>query len=365
MSRYTVQLRFLLENPDWTDARLGLADYPIFDESYRNHLNYIIKEYFYFDEIGYETPARFAMKLRNKMAIIMPYFNQLYSSALIDIDPMINMRHVQHSTSLLKELSNAIKNSVGQNNKSNTGTATGTVGETSLGNTVTDKHTESVSDRNSIGSSLNSSESNKRVENVDEITSNGTHSGSSSDSNISEETVHSTSDSLSVTSDTPEGFLLTSKIEDSTYANNATKTNQDEETVRNGSTTKTGSTSDTTTDRKVDNFTGNDSSNETQNENRVDVSHDKTDGKEIGSTIDSKKSDTVSENKTVFDEDVQDLLNVLENAIKNVDTETTVSYDGFNGITMSEMLLKWRDTFINIDMMILNQLEGLFIGVLN
>lgn len=84
MSKYTTQIRWLVEN----GYNLGLDKYPIFDEAYRKQLNEKIIEHYYFREIGAETPDLFKRFLNRKMNEIMPYYNQLYKSAQIEIDPL-------------------------------------------------------------------------------------------------------------------------------------------------------------------------------------------------------------------------------------------------------------------------------------
>ena len=74
MSKYTTTIKNLVEN----GFDLGLNDYPIFDEKYRDHLNDIIIKHYYISEIGFETAELFKMQLNNKMNEIMPYYNSLY-----------------------------------------------------------------------------------------------------------------------------------------------------------------------------------------------------------------------------------------------------------------------------------------------
>lgn len=76
MSTYTMQLRKLLQQ----GFDLGLQNYPIFLESYRETLNAKILNHFYFREIGYETPAQFKFCLNRKMNEIMPTYNKLVTS---------------------------------------------------------------------------------------------------------------------------------------------------------------------------------------------------------------------------------------------------------------------------------------------
>lgn len=101
MSKYTTQLRWIVEQEqgqvpfseetrytEATFAKLGLSEYPIFDEDYRPFLNGKIIDHFYFREIGFETAAQFAWYMRRTLNEIMPYYNEMYvTQAMID-DPL-------------------------------------------------------------------------------------------------------------------------------------------------------------------------------------------------------------------------------------------------------------------------------------
>lgn len=84
MSKYTTELRWVVEN----GYDLQLNEYPIFDENYRQKLNQKIINHYYFREIGFETVGLFRFYLKQTMNEIMPYYNQLYESALLEIDPL-------------------------------------------------------------------------------------------------------------------------------------------------------------------------------------------------------------------------------------------------------------------------------------
>lgn len=49
-----------------------------------------IKKTYWFNQIGAETPDRFAFYLNAQLQNIMPYYNKLYESELIKINPMVN-----------------------------------------------------------------------------------------------------------------------------------------------------------------------------------------------------------------------------------------------------------------------------------
>lgn len=74
MSKYTTTIRSIVE----TGYDLGLKDYPIFDESYREVLNKKIIDHYYFREIGLETVALFKHFLNTRMNEIMYNYNELY-----------------------------------------------------------------------------------------------------------------------------------------------------------------------------------------------------------------------------------------------------------------------------------------------
>lgn len=114
MSKYTTQLRWVveqtlndrllpLEEKSWPSVykTLGLDDYPIFDEAYRETLNNKIIRHYYTREIGAETVGRFRMFVREAMHLIMPYYNQLYESEILakGMEPLgdRNLSHAEHA----------------------------------------------------------------------------------------------------------------------------------------------------------------------------------------------------------------------------------------------------------------------------
>ena len=103
MSKYTTMLRWPIEQKlsdlnlsnaekNWPKVydMLGLEDYPIFDDLYRQTLNDKIIRAYYFREIGFETIGQFAWQMRRTMFEIMPYYNQLYKSEKLITDPLLS-----------------------------------------------------------------------------------------------------------------------------------------------------------------------------------------------------------------------------------------------------------------------------------
>ena len=107
MSKYTTQVRFicetaagLSESEGQTSVKQIIAaaipsvfdfNFPIFDESYRNVLETKILKHYYTREIGLETVGLWKLKLDTKLNEIMPFYNQLYKSELIEFNPMYDV----------------------------------------------------------------------------------------------------------------------------------------------------------------------------------------------------------------------------------------------------------------------------------
>jgi hypothetical protein len=106
-SKYTTEVRFICEQYAGVNESQGYSNvddivqkalpkifdfnFPIFDENYRNVLCKKIIKHFYTREIGCETVALWKLWLNVKMNEIMPYYNQLYKSELIEFNPLYNV----------------------------------------------------------------------------------------------------------------------------------------------------------------------------------------------------------------------------------------------------------------------------------
>lgn len=110
MSNYTTQLRYIINS----GIDIGLRKYPIFDEAHRNVLNQKLIEHYWMDEIGSETIQMFVFRLNRNMNEIMPYYNELYKSALIEFNPLegYNLTEILSET----EKNNSIANANGTSN---------------------------------------------------------------------------------------------------------------------------------------------------------------------------------------------------------------------------------------------------------
>lgn len=273
MSVYTVQLKTLIEN----HFDIGLKDYPIFDENYRNILNEKIINHYLFNEIGMETAELFKFYLNTTMREIMPYYNQLYKSELLEFNPLYDsdLTTVYDKTN---------------DNTSSTETNNQTINKskaTTNGNVENESDSFSHSDAHSTGDSHGNSVGNGNTKNVH--------------------------------SDTPQGFLSINSIENETYASDATmsKTTDINATMAQSHNDEIGY------------------ANESSHSNSVNNSI--TNG---AATLDS-------------DNNVFNIANNFENYVSHVVGKSP-------GMSYSDLLLRFRDTFLNIDMMIIKELNDCF-----
>lgn len=89
MALVTIELRNLLKtnNFDLWDFDLEVDD-PVFEDRIKRS----IENYFFFNEIGSETPDRFKHRFQSRLKLILPYYNKLYNITMLDYDPLVNYK---------------------------------------------------------------------------------------------------------------------------------------------------------------------------------------------------------------------------------------------------------------------------------
>lgn len=276
MSKYTTELRYLIEN----NFDIGLKTYPIFDENYREVLNTKIINHYFFREIGMETAELFKRYLNTTMCEIMPYYNQLYKSELLEFNPFYNV----DKTITADKNNNSVSDFIGN---------------------ITGKNTQTAD-------SENTQTNNGKQQTTTAATSTGESIGNSTTTNKNK----------NVSSDTPQGFLSINSIENETYASAAEMGNA--ESINNSKATS------------------NNAENGTTDQTTVDESKAK------GTTQSKATTATDTENKTTSTD--------FENYVSHVIGKS-------EGETYSEMLMKFRETFLNIDMMIIDELKTCFMMI--
>lgn len=320
MAFVTPQLRRVLD----MGYDLGLKNYPIFSESHRQELNEKIVNHFRYREIGYETVTQFIFALNRKMFEIMPFYNQLYESEELEISALTNYSYDEIS----KKTGNDLLEKTGTDTNKQTGDSTRTdTGTQTNEQTGADKQTfEDVKNKTTYGSS----------ENENTTTTSDVKHGQTT-------TTDGTDTSKRVHSDTPQGMLSANFPESANYASDADVTkNISATTVSQGGTDSTSGT--------VKGTKGRTGSDESVQSGDIVTTHD-TQGK--------LTNDLTSKNKFNTDSSVT----YGSNAKQNYDNQLTTNKKGYQGISPSELLQKYRETFLNIDMLVISELEELFISI--
>lgn len=290
MSKYTTEVRYICETASGLSESAGYNsvndiitqaipnvfnfDFPIFDEAYRNVLLKKILKHYYTREIGEETVGLWKLRMDTRLNEIMPYYNQLYKSELLEFNPLYDVDFT----------------------RTHEGSGTNDRVET-RNKTIDDESTKNETD-------------NRNIESENTVTSNSEISSTNSS--------NESGNSLDKYSDTPQGNL--DNVVNGAYLTNA----RDIDSERSAS----GESNETNTGNGTSNY----------NETNTNVLNGN-----------STRDITVTENNG-------DTVNSTEEYLEKVSGK-------MGGSNYSEMLMKYRKTFLNIDMEIINNLEDLFFGL--
>ena len=298
MSKYTTEVRYICEHFSGLSESVGFNDveqviksclpkvfdfnFPIFDESYRSVLETKILRHYYTREIGLETVGLWKLKLNTKLNEIMPFYNQLYKSELIEFNPLYDVE-------LTRERKIQGKGT---------------------------KDTENGESREG------ESHANTSQTNTNNVTENGVDKGSIAGTTDGTQNQNTSGNGTNMYSDTPQGAIT--DLQAGKYLTNAT--------VDSATNTFAGASHDSTSQTSE-----NTRNNETQTDGSIDGSNDS----DYSSSMDGYSNTTLS--------NTEDYL------------EHVIGSNG--GESFSKRLSDYRSTFINIDMMIINELEELFFGL--
>lgn len=319
MSKYTTELRYICEHSAGLDESVGYNsidtvldgcrdkifdfDFPIFDEEYRPTLENKILKHYYTREIGCETVGLWKHFLCTRLNEIMPYYNQLYKSELIKFNPM-------YDTDLTTDYQ---KVDNGSNEKTSDFTEQGAFTENDATVGSDTFSTKGRTNESGIGKDTSTSHSETDDDNTHTPTNKNDH--------------------WEYFSDTPEGQLQ--GVQQMNYLTTALHTTDD----------STGS--EVTDDRHTENDTNNVSENIT---NKVG----NTDNEGVNNS--TSKTDKDGTNNKSGNANSNELIKNVEDYLHHV-----VGKSG--GVSYSKLLEEYRKTFLNIDMMIINDLRDLFMNL--
>ena len=346
MSKYTTEVRYICETAAGYDESKGFSDvdtiielaipnvfsfdFPIFDETYREVLCTKILRHYYTREIGLETVGLWKLKLQTKLNEIMPYYNQLYKSELLKFNPLydvdLNTTHVGNKDSETNKEENRLGLGSETTNRSENGSLK------NVGNTVEGE--------NKTGSNASNGTSNE-YNNVGESGNDSRTKGANHNYTDADNAVN-----YDLYSDTPQGALT--GVDSEEYLTNARK-------IRDNKT-KVGNSNDSETDsgNYAKNTTGS-TIGESKVNNTFDEKNDKT--VLINNTVTDERSGSASLNKNNSESMTgTDKFNSTESYIVHVVGKQA-------GVSYSKLLKEFRDTFLNIDLDVINELKDLFFNL--
>ena len=355
MSKYTTEVRFICEEAAGLRESVGYEDvnevvtkaYPkIFDSS----LNFYNEEtktrllpkiliHYYQKEIGFETVGLWKLKLNQRLREILPYYNQLYASEDIEYNPLQNVDNTHTHKGEY------------ENSKENTNIRTDNLTETRDLTTVDDGSASYDRNEDTI---LRHDKTTTRGDDVRYKDADTVAQGN----DVNTHEVDAALDHWTMFSDTPQGGIngvqlaggvsQSGTLSDNAYLTTATHV-----------TESPAATHDTIQHGTITNSFG----NETQEHGDIVETFNKGGDK-------SDHVDADGWEKT-------DNINTHKGTVKNTGGVTNEFNQGDNGsdkyekhehgkigvITYQEMVMKWREAFLNIDMMIINELDDLFMKV--
>lgn len=394
MSNFTTQVRYLCESFGGTargvreiDKQIHQAnktifdfDYPIFNETYRTVLQDKIIRHYYMREIGCETFGLWQLMLCDKLNEIMPYYNQLYNSQLLEIEPLIN----NMSTSSTSETNTADHTFIGNNKLTSNGTDTTNVSESH--NSHEEDTGNSQSTQTNTGTVKNDNmvtENNTRTPNLSVVnsgtSSTETHNeGDTVNEQIDDSRNTSANTDWSIQSDTPQGGLDNITGGSSAVDINNIGVPQGNKLYASQITENTSKSINTSNSGKTKSINSNDGTNNTVNSNsstttgtETTLRTDETHGvnttnmslANTGNTSSERVSNGQSQNDTTALHNRSDTTVTNNKDEQSASRQSDTVNKGLTGISQSELLKQWRDTFINIDQMIIEELQCLFIGL--
>lgn len=386
MSKYTTEVRYICETAAGYLESQGaskideivnktadelLGSYPIFDEAYRHALNVKIIKHYYLREIGQETAALWKFFLQRKMQEIMPYYNQLYLSELLEFNPLYDVDlTTEHKGDGAGQ---TLSDGTGSATETTSGKLTGTTHETTEDKSdstamgeqreVTGEKTGSTAMGESREISGETSSQTASGENR-QVTGENTQTESTGESRSADQSSHNNVH-WDLFQNTPQGGLTGVESQDyltdarkitDTETNSASAAGNTSETTSGTRTAdSTTSSSDFTSGTRESDRTGStlDQESGTRDIDRTSNSLDQAES-ERNIDVNGTRNETTSGTRTSSND------SKTRSEYTNIDQYIDHVFGKRGGITYSSMLNEFRSTFLNIDMMIIEELEDCF-----
>ena len=198
MANYTMELRQMVDNP-----LIGLFtfEYDFYSDNPEDKAEFekLFTQWYYFREIGFETPERFKLKLQAKLNVVMPYYRQLAMTEWDKVktaEQMMTSKNLKETTTHEQTIAGSSESTVeGESNQTDTNSTTQ---QQTMNNTQnqTSSNTQSGKSSNlsdgvsqaSLSDGYLTSTTSSNDNGTQELTSSGTQELTSNGNNTSEVT---------------------------------------------------------------------------------------------------------------------------------------------------------------------------------
>lgn len=367
MSKYTSQLRYICEaksgfTPEQLEEKtidqiveaaaphIFNFNFPVHSEEFRPVLENEILFHFYMNEIGAETYGQWQYFLAKKLREIMPYYSQLYASAELEFNPFHDVdytkTHGGQTTGNKQAAGNVTGHTVSDGQTTDNGQT-----ETSGSGTVNGSHTET---RQKDYTDREVTDTTSENDGTGTLTKAGTKTVSNT---YSESTV-----SRDAYSDTPQTSVLGVEGDGSGSPTNNVSDNYYLTNYRKITGSKSGSNSGTETTSDTENSTTHNEGSGNSVTNKVGSETETVNGSNTENSVTSGHSETENAGTTHDETNAITDTTHAEN-FTNTDDYTERIFGKMGTTSYSQLLTEYRETLLNINKMVFDELEVLFMGI--
>lgn len=363
-------------------------EFPIWSEQYRVILESKILRHYFTREIGVETVGLWKFDLETKLNEIMPYYNELYKTTVKDYDYMTDTditedfkgdeqrkEYTKYDSTQNTDQSTTDTTSTNEDNTGNVqgNSSVNQSGKIDVnGNVTTDQTTNQTGTVDTTGTvdsvgNITNADTTDRTGNTDNTSTVDT-TGKVTTSNTETNATH-TAHSDFPQQPLEEGIDYATWEE---YTQNNRTQNGLQDTTNKQVTSANQSSSDNEVSNRKQDSTNNQESESHENSSNIADSNTNQDS-ESHETSTNTTSSTSNEDSTgnlkSQSNSHGDLMNSVEfNSTNNLSTDKDNSHQlhrkGANGSrSFTQLLVEYRDSLLNIDMMIINELSDLFMKI--
>lgn len=378
MSKYTTEVRFICESKSGLLESAGYNsvdeivttaaplifnfEFPIFDETYRLPLEKRILKHFYTREICAETVGLWQLMLEDKLNLVMPYYNKLYESNLLEFNPLYDVDLRTEKEGNRNDVRNASDSR--ETNRAHSGSDNENFSEDEVRKENASGISNTSNERTGVGSS-EFKDTNVESENRNR-SGNSTRDNTEDTEELTSRNSNTNNNDWDLYSDTPQSGLDgiaaggSSTLANNGYLTSARNQFGDTNVSESGKTNGTRIGNETTATQDDESRTNTTIGNKSENKNESVMENGNRNNVENRNSENNRQGGrnniyNRNENEKTSGDESSNVSSLEKYA------EHVVGKRG--GLSYSRMIEEFRRTFLKIDEMLMNDLEELFFGL--